>query len=125
MVSAPPLLSQVDGDILILTLNRPDKLNAISHEMMALLEEGVLRFRDTPELKVALIRSTGRYFCAGADMRGGLSTSPRPTTARGYREMHRVGIGHMHPTTMQVLTEDAPKLRAKGFRFVRASSVVN
>jgi polysaccharide deacetylase 2 family uncharacterized protein YibQ len=35
-----------------------------------------------------------------------------------------IGIGHMHPTTMQVLTEDAPKLRAKGFRFVRASSVV-
>jgi polysaccharide deacetylase 2 family uncharacterized protein YibQ len=31
----------------------------------------------------------------------------------------------MHPTTMQVLTEDAPKLRAKGFRFVRASAVVN
>jgi enoyl-CoA hydratase/carnithine racemase len=96
MTGAPPLLSQVDGDILILTLNRPDKLNAISHEMMALLEQEVLRFRDTPELKVALIRSTGRYFCAGADMRGGLSTSPRPTTARGYREMHRVGIGHMH-----------------------------
>jgi enoyl-CoA hydratase/carnithine racemase len=96
MPDAPPLLSHVEGEILVLTLNRPDKLNAISHEMMALLEQEVLRFRDTPEFKVALIRSTGRYFCAGADMRGGLSTAPRPTTARGYREMHRVGIGHMH-----------------------------
>jgi len=36
-----------------------------------------------------------------------------------------VGIGHMHPSTMQVLTEEAPKLRAKGFRFVRASGVVH
>src|SRR3954469_21519006 len=35
-----------------------------------------------------------------------------------------VGIGHMYPTTIQVLTEDAPKLRAEGFRFVRASSAV-
>jgi polysaccharide deacetylase 2 family uncharacterized protein YibQ len=35
-----------------------------------------------------------------------------------------VGIGHMHPSTMQVLTEEAPRLRASGFRFVRASSVV-
>jgi polysaccharide deacetylase 2 family uncharacterized protein YibQ len=35
-----------------------------------------------------------------------------------------VGIGHMYPSTIQVLTEDAPKLRAEGFRFVRASSVV-
>jgi len=36
-----------------------------------------------------------------------------------------VGIGHMYPSTIQVLTEDAPKLRAEGFRFVRASAVVN
>jgi polysaccharide deacetylase 2 family uncharacterized protein YibQ len=35
-----------------------------------------------------------------------------------------IGIGHMHPATMQVLTEEAPRLRAKGFWFVRASSVV-
>jgi polysaccharide deacetylase 2 family uncharacterized protein YibQ len=35
-----------------------------------------------------------------------------------------VGIGHMYPSTIKVLTEDAPKLRAEGFRFVRASAVV-
>ena len=35
-----------------------------------------------------------------------------------------VGIGHMYPSTIKVLTEDAPKLRADGFRFVRASAVV-
>jgi len=35
-----------------------------------------------------------------------------------------VGIGHMYPSTIQVLAEDAPKLRAEGFRFVRASAVV-
>jgi enoyl-CoA hydratase len=96
MPDEPPFLSRTDGDILIMTLNRPAKLNALNHELLALFEQAVLHFRDTPELRVALIRSTGRYFCAGADMRGGLSTSPRPTTARGFREMHRTGIGHMH-----------------------------
>jgi polysaccharide deacetylase 2 family uncharacterized protein YibQ len=35
-----------------------------------------------------------------------------------------IGIGHMYPSTVQVLTEDAPKLRAEGFRFVRASDAV-
>jgi polysaccharide deacetylase 2 family uncharacterized protein YibQ len=36
-----------------------------------------------------------------------------------------VGIGHIYPITVKVLTEDAPKLRASGFRFVRASTAVN
>jgi polysaccharide deacetylase 2 family uncharacterized protein YibQ len=35
-----------------------------------------------------------------------------------------VGIGHMYPSTVKVLTADAPRLRAAGFRFVRASAVV-
>ncbi|HJQ37675.1 MAG TPA: divergent polysaccharide deacetylase family protein [Thermoanaerobaculia bacterium] len=35
-----------------------------------------------------------------------------------------VGIGHPHPATMRVLAEGVPELRAKGFRFVRASEVV-
>src|SRR5258708_7575300 len=35
-----------------------------------------------------------------------------------------VGIGHMYPVTMKVLTEEVPHLRAEGFRFVRASQAV-
>ncbi len=35
-----------------------------------------------------------------------------------------VGIGHMYPSTIRVLTADAPILRERGFRFVRASEVV-
>ncbi len=35
-----------------------------------------------------------------------------------------VGIGHMYPATIRVLTADAPRLRERGFRFVRASAVV-
>jgi len=35
-----------------------------------------------------------------------------------------VGIGHMYPTTVQVLSEAAPMLRKEGFRFVRASEAV-
>jgi polysaccharide deacetylase 2 family uncharacterized protein YibQ len=35
-----------------------------------------------------------------------------------------VGIGHMYPATIRVLAEDAPRLRAEGFRFRRASEIV-
>ncbi|GGB99142.1 hypothetical protein GCM10011494_16980 [Novosphingobium endophyticum] len=96
---APHLLTEdVDG-ILIATLNRPDKLNAISRQMMDLLTEAVLRFRDTPELKVMLIRSAGRYFSSGADLRGGKQNIVSPvynsSSARGIRENHRLNLNNM------------------------------
>ena len=78
---APHLLTEVTDGILIATLNRPDKLNAISRNMMDLLTEAVLRFRDTPELKVMLIRSTGRYFSSGADLRGGSQNVVSPVAS--------------------------------------------
>jgi enoyl-CoA hydratase len=91
---APHLLTDVDGPILIAMLNRPDKLNALSAQTMSLFEAAVHRFRDTPELKVMLIRSTGRYFCSGADLRSGDSAAP-PRSASAIRENHRLRLHGM------------------------------
>jgi enoyl-CoA hydratase/carnithine racemase len=95
MTDAPHLLTEEQDGILIATLNRPDKLNALSGETMQLFEEALLRFRDTPDLKVLLIRAAGRYFCAGADLRSGSPTG-QPRTASGIRENHRRGLHGMH-----------------------------
>ncbi len=95
MTDAPHLLVEENGAILIATLNRPAKLNALSGELLALFEQALHRFRDTPTFKVMLIRATGRYFSAGADMRGG---SPRDGghTGSAIRERHRLQIHGMH-----------------------------
>lgn len=94
MSDEPQLLTAEEDSILVVTLNRPEKLNALSAEMMALFETALHRFRDTPELKVMLIRATGRFFSSGADLRGG-SPRPRPTTASEIRENHRLGLNGM------------------------------
>jgi enoyl-CoA hydratase len=95
MADEPHLLSREQDGILIVSLNRPDKLNALSGETMHLFEAALLHFRDTPELRVMLIRGTGRYFCAGADMRDG-SPGSQSRTASGIRENHRIGLHGMH-----------------------------
>lgn len=97
MTDAPALLTEATDDgILIATLNRPDKLNALNMDIMDLLTEAVIRFRDTPTLKVMLIRATGRYFCAGADLKGGQrKISPTGQTASGIRENHRLNLNGM------------------------------
>ena len=57
----------------------------------------MLKFRDTDALKVLLIRATGRYFSAGADLRSGNQKRISPTahTARGIRENHRLNLNNM------------------------------
>jgi enoyl-CoA hydratase/carnithine racemase len=97
---APHLLTEERDGILIATLNRPDKLNAISRQMMDLLTEAVLHFRDTNELKVMLIRATGRYFSAGADLKAGNQRIVSPSvsgvpSARSIRENHRLNLNNM------------------------------
>lgn len=89
MTEEPHLLTEVvEENILVATFNRPDKLNAMSLELMALLEEAVARFRDTPELRVMLIKSKGRYFSAGADLKQGAGQT-FATRGSEVREMHR------------------------------------
>ena len=85
------LVDVVEGNILVATFNRPDKLNAMSAQLMELLEAAVHRFRDTPELKVMLIKSHGRYFSAGADLKQGGDGETRgmPTRGSEVRESHR------------------------------------
>jgi enoyl-CoA hydratase/carnithine racemase len=94
MSEAPHLLTEQDGAILIATLNRPEKLNALSGPLMALFETALHTFRDTPSLKVMLVRATGRYFCSGADMRSGDDEGPA-RTGSAIREKHRLKLHGM------------------------------
>ncbi|HRD69622.1 MAG TPA: enoyl-CoA hydratase-related protein [Legionella sp.] len=60
---------QIDNDgILTLILNRPEKLNALSTEVLNALEEIFLSVKTNPEVKALLITGTGKAFCAGADI---------------------------------------------------------
>jgi enoyl-CoA hydratase/carnithine racemase len=95
MTEQPHLLVREEDGILICTLNRPEKLNSLTNQTMALFEEALLRLRDSEDLKVMLIRATGRYFCAGADLKEG-NAGVMKLTATGVRENHRVSNRGMH-----------------------------
>jgi enoyl-CoA hydratase len=90
MSEAPHLLTEVVDNILIATFNRPEKLNAMSFEMVELIEQAVHRFRDSPELRVMLFKSQGRYFSAGADLKQGDGAARSwPEKGSEVRESHR------------------------------------
>ena len=65
---ADAVLTQIDGAVLRLTLNRPDRLNAFNEDMHHGLRTGLERARDEPEIRAVLLTGAGRGFCAGQDL---------------------------------------------------------
>jgi enoyl-CoA hydratase len=64
----------VDNRIARITLNRPERLNAITRQMTAALHDAVQRANADPDVRVIVLRGAGRSFCAGYDLTWGTRT---------------------------------------------------
>jgi enoyl-CoA hydratase/carnithine racemase len=62
------VLLERDAGIATITLNRPDVLNAIDHDMWQGLLAAFRAVRDDPSDRCVVLRGSGRGFCAGADL---------------------------------------------------------
>jgi len=63
-----PLLQSLDGGVLTLTLNRPDKLNSFTEAMHLALRAAIERAHDDNAVRAVLLTGAGRAFCAGQDL---------------------------------------------------------
>jgi 2-(1,2-epoxy-1,2-dihydrophenyl)acetyl-CoA isomerase len=62
------LITELKDRVLYLTLNRPDKLNAMSPEMMGAVVDNLTRASTNPEVGAVVLTGAGRGFCAGGDI---------------------------------------------------------
>lgn len=67
-MSTPVLRTEVSGGILTLTLNRPEKRNALNGALVEALTEAVEASEVQPEIRAILLTGEGADFCAGADL---------------------------------------------------------
>jgi isohexenylglutaconyl-CoA hydratase len=67
-----------DGAIARLTLNRPDRRNALTHDMMLELEDAFASVRDDLSCRVLVLRGAGGHFCAGGDLDAMANMPPKP-----------------------------------------------
>jgi enoyl-CoA hydratase len=81
-MSEPVVVVEREEHVLVVTLNRPEKKNAVNCEVMCRLYDAWVRLDDDPELRVAILTGRGDTFCAGMDlaeigkMRAGVSDNP-------------------------------------------------
>ncbi|MFO1115493.1 MAG: enoyl-CoA hydratase-related protein [Beijerinckiaceae bacterium] len=62
---------EMDGAFMVLTLNRPDKLNAYTGTMGSEIEDAFRRADTDDNVRAVIVTGAGRAFCAGADVSGG------------------------------------------------------
>ena len=97
------LLYEKDGNIATLTMNRPDRMNAISGPMLMEMSERLIEADNDRGVRCIVLTGAGRAFCAGVDLQdassgsgiggggGGvtptldLRTAPRPSCTRSTR----------------------------------------
>jgi enoyl-CoA hydratase len=65
----PHCLVELVGHTLVVTMNRPEVRNALSGEMLAIMEQAWDRVNSDPEVRVCILTGAGGAFCAGADLK--------------------------------------------------------
>ena len=91
------LLEVVKDGVAVLTLNRPERLNAMSRPMLDALLEALPRLADDPAVGAVVLTGAGRGFCAGGDVKamaegqelGGDTLEEKAQALRGRMEVSR------------------------------------
>jgi enoyl-CoA hydratase len=73
-----------EGRVATITLNRPERLNAINHAMPREIEQAVTEANRDPEVRVLVLRGAGRAFCAGYDLDWGTRAEHESEAARRW-----------------------------------------
>lgn len=75
------LLGRIEGNVAILSFNRPDRRNALSEEVYAGFATALPRIAARDDVHVVMITGEGGAFCAGGDVKG-MNDAHRSTTAQ-------------------------------------------
>ncbi|WP_435277468.1 crotonase/enoyl-CoA hydratase family protein [Rhodococcus yananensis] len=87
---APHCLVEQRGHVLIVTMNRPEARNALSGEMMSIMNEAWDRVDEDPDIRVAVLTGAGGAFCAGADLKDMNRSAPGDKFEGGGWDLSRL-----------------------------------
>jgi 2-(1,2-epoxy-1,2-dihydrophenyl)acetyl-CoA isomerase len=96
-------LVQIDNGVMLLTLDRPNALNAFSPDMMMGLQKSIKEAETNDDVKVLVLRGNGRAFSAGGDVK----TMGEAAPVDVYNH-----IGHLNQLIEQMRTLEKPIIAA-------------
>ena len=70
MAKYSTILFTVRDNVAHLTINRPESANSLNATLSAEMMDAVVRSEDDPDIRALVVSGSGRFFCAGADLKG-------------------------------------------------------
>jgi enoyl-CoA hydratase/carnithine racemase len=67
--ASEPVVFSIEGNVMTITLNRPDQMNALNVPALRHLEAAIVRANVEDEVRCIVLTGAGRAFCAGADVK--------------------------------------------------------
>jgi len=110
------LLVERDGHVMVVTMNRPERRNALSLEMMRGMSEAWDEANADPDVRVVILTGAGGAFCAGADLQAMADSAPGDAFAadRPAADGENPAGGHTD-TTVDDVAAGVIKPLLKGF----------
>lgn len=113
------LLTEREGPVLVITLNRPRRRNAIDLPTADALAAALDELDGDPELRAAVLTGSGSTFCAGMDLKAFAETGERPISAS------RGGLGIVgRPPTKPVVAGVMGHVLGGGFEIALACDLI-
>jgi enoyl-CoA hydratase/carnithine racemase len=82
----PVVKTEIDGQKLTITLNRPSRLNAINRQLSHQLADAIRLYEENDDLRVAILTGAGdRAFCVGGDLKGHAENATNSTYTDGQQ----------------------------------------
>jgi enoyl-CoA hydratase len=101
-MTEPHLLFERDGHVAIVTLNRPERKNALSMEMMARMYDAWVEIDTDDDIRAAVVTGAGGDFCAGMDLKafaGGFEDDPWQARMADDPDLHwKALLRHFKPS---------------------------
>lgn len=99
------VLTSTEDSVLVITLNRPESLNAMNPEMLDTLAAVAAKAADDPAVRCVVITGAGRAFCAGGDVKAMAESNERAGSSGGGGLVSRADVLRQQEEVSRLLHE--------------------